>query len=65
MNAEDRLLSARDGMLGFTAWRDGYVRVDDSSALRAVTDRRVLAPVIHVLTRIGLPELSSHSGRPF
>ena len=65
VNAEHRPLPARDGVLGLAACRDGYVRVHDAPALRAVTDRRVLAPMIHVLTRIGLAELCSHSGRSF
>jgi hypothetical protein len=65
VNAEHRPRPARDGMLGLAACRDGYVRVHDAAALRAVTDRRVLAPMIHVLTRIGLAELCSHSGRSF
>ena len=65
VNAEHRPRPARDGMLGLAACRDGYVRVHDAPALRAVTDRRVLAPMIHVLTRIGLAELCSHSGRSF
>ena len=65
MNAEHRLLPACEGMLGLTACRDGYIRVHDAPALRAVSDRRVVAPVIHVLTRIGLVELCSHSVGPF
>jgi len=65
VNAEHRLLPACAGMLGLTACRDGYIRVHDAPALRAVSDRRVVAPVIHVLTRIGLVELCSHSVGPF
>ena len=65
VNAEHRLLPACEGMLGLTACRDGYIRVHDAPALRAVSDRRVVAPVIHVLTRIGLVELCSHSVGPF
>ena len=65
VNAEHRLLAACEGMLGLAACRDAYVRVHDAPALRAVSDRRIVAPVIHVLTRIGLAELCSHSGSPF
>ena len=65
VNAEHRLLAACEGMLGLAACRDAYVRVHDAPALRAVSDRRVVAPMIHVLTRIGLVGLCSHSGRSF
>jgi hypothetical protein len=55
VNAEHRPLPARDGMLGLAACRDAYIPIHDTPALRAVTDRRVRALMIHVLTRIELP----------
>jgi hypothetical protein len=42
-------------MLGLLACGDAYIRVHDTPALRAVTDRRVRAPMIQVLARIELP----------
>ena len=55
VDTEHVAVTPRGGVVALTAHAGRNLRVDDATALRTVTDRRVGAPMIHVVAGIGAP----------